>query len=335
MIGSGMGLTQISAGMYTNGNQLNLEKFPVTGLHKAYAGNSLISDAAAGATAFACGVKTYNGAIGVDMDSLPVKSMFQYAEERQLSTGLVSTASITHATTASFVAHVKSSQHNEEIAESFLDMEVDFFVGGGKKYFDQRQKDKRDLVQKLKQKGYVVSHYLEMPIHDIPIDFDRNFAYFTADTEPESYYRGRNYLEKVCQLAPLFLKRHGDNGFVLVVESAQIEWGGHANDPDYIVSETLEFDRAIGKVLEFAERDGQTLVLVTADHETGGFSINQNSRMDSLVTSFTTDGRTGVLLPVFAYGPGAEAFSGVYENTAVFDKMLTALGISLDERRRR
>ncbi|MCB0644593.1 MAG: alkaline phosphatase, partial [Phaeodactylibacter sp.] len=120
MIGDGMGLTQITAGMYSNGNMLNLEQFPVIGLHKSYSKDNLITDSAAGATAFASGIKTYNGAIGVDSDTMPAKTILEEAEEHGLSTGLVATSTIVHATPASFIAHQKLRKMYEEIAADFL-----------------------------------------------------------------------------------------------------------------------------------------------------------------------------------------------------------------------
>jgi alkaline phosphatase len=110
-----------------------------------------------------------------------------------------------------------------------------------------------------------------------------------------------------------------------MIEGSQIDWGGHANDTQYIVDEMVDFDNAIGKVLDFAEKDGNTLVIITADHETGGFSlVNGNMQAGTVEGKFTTGGHTGVMVPVFAYGPGAVLFSGIYENTAIFNKMLQA-----------
>ena len=110
-----------------------------------------------------------------------------------------------------------------------------------------------------------------------------------------------------------------------MIEGSQIDWGGHANKSDYIITEMLDFDKAIGKVLDFAKKNGETLVIVTADHETGGYSINGGNQ-DSLITAFTTGYHTADLIPVFAYGPGAQAFGGMYENTAIYDKMMEAFG---------
>ncbi len=326
LIGDGMGLTQISAALYSNNNKLNLEQFPVIGLHKSYASDNLITDSAAGATAFSAGVKTYNGAIGVNQEGLAVKTILEEAEERGLATGLVSTSSITHATPASFIAHVRSRIDVQDIAADFLKTEVDLFIGGGKKYFDRRDKDDRNLYKELLVKGYKVSDYSKEELHKVAIDFDRNFGYFTADTEPLPATQGRDYLVPASKLAPIFLRKRSDKGFFLMIEGSQIDWGGHANDANYIISETIDFDNAIGAILDFAREDGETLVIVTADHETGGFAINTGSKMGKIEGAFTTDKHTAALIPVFAFGPGAELFGGIYENTAIFDKMRFSLG---------
>lgn len=326
MIGDGMGLTQISAGMYMNGNKLNLEQFPVIGLHKSYSGSSLVTDSAAGATAFSCGVKTYNGAIGVDIDTFAVLTIFEEAEKNGYATGMIATSSIVHATPASFIAHQKHRDMYEAIAADFIDSDIDFFVGGGKKYFDRRESDDRNLYQELKDLDYFVSDYFKQDLVSCQIPKNKNFAYFTADVEPLPYASGRKYLRLACKMAISFLRRQPEKGFLLVIEGSQIDWGGHANNSDYIISELIDFDKSIGEVLKFAARDRETLVIVTADHETGGYSILDGSVMGNLKTAFTTDYHTADLIPVFAFGPGARLFGGIYENTAIHAKMRRALG---------
>ncbi|MBI5915042.1 MAG: alkaline phosphatase [Bacteroidetes bacterium] len=328
MIGDGMGLTQITAGMYINGNKLNLEQFKYIGLHKSYASDNLVTDSAAGATAFSCGKKTYNGAIGVDQKGKPAQTILEEAELAGFATGLVVTSSITHATPACFFAHEKDRGMMEEIAAGLLKTDVDFFVGGGKQYFDRR-KDEQDLMAQLSKKGYAVSTFLDKDFKNTAIDFNKNFGYFTADGEPLPLSQGRDYFVPACQAAVNFLSNQQEKGFFLMIEGSQIDWGGHANDSDYIISEMIDFDNAIGAVLEFARQDGETLVIVTADHETGGYAINPTSRMDSIVPAFTTDKHTAALIPVFAYGPGEEFFSGIYENTSIYDKMRRALGFDI------
>ncbi|GAB5551447.1 MAG: alkaline phosphatase [Saprospiraceae bacterium] len=328
MIGDGMGLTQISAGLYSNNNKLNLEQFTDIGLHKSYSSDNLITDSAAGATAFASGEKTYNGAIGVDPDTNRLITILEEAEARGMATGLIATSTIVHATPASFISHVKSRQMYEEIAAQFLDTEVDYFVGGGKKYFDRRENDDRNILKELEDKGYQVSHFVEKDFNKIQIDPNKNFAYLTSDSDPLMVSQGRDYLEEASTRGVDFLdQRDQEKGFFMMIEGSQIDWGGHANDSDYIISEMIEFDRTIGAILDFAKKDGETLIIVTADHETGGYAINPGSKMGNIIPGFTTDYHTGALIPVFAFGPRSELFSGIYENTAIYHKMKAAFGM--------
>ena len=327
MIGDGMGLTQITAAMYMQEEPLNLERFPIVGLHKSYSGDKLITDSAAGATAFACGVKTYNGAIGVDMDTIPQITILEEAESNALSTGLIATSSIVHATPASFIAHQPQRKMYEAIAADFLKTEIELFIGGGKKYFDRRETDNRNLYEELTNKGYLVSDYFKEDFSQFKAEPKKRIAYFTADKEPLQVEQGRDYLVPATSLAIDFLDNFDEKGFFLMIEGSQIDWGGHANSSNYIITELHDFDKAIGKVLDFAAREKNTLVVITADHETGGYTIT-GGRRDSLVTQFTTGKHTPDLIPVFAYGPGAEAFSGIYENTAIYYKLRQVMGLA-------
>ena len=335
MIGDGMGLSQITGGMYMNNNKLNLEEFPFVGLHKNYpADKDLITDSAAGATAFACGCKTYNAAIAVKVDSTPCKTILEMAEEHGLATGLVATCSIEHATPASFIAHSKRRDDYELIATYFTKTNIDLFIGGGKKYFDQRKTDTRNLYEELEKKDYQVTGVFNEELKDVKFT-GKNLAYFTAIDHPVPVAQGRDYLPYASAFSTDFLKKKSNNkGFFLMIEGSQIDWGGHAGKTDYITSEMIDFDNAIGKVLDFAKKDGSTLVIVTADHETGGFSILKGSKFGNIIGGFgdKMDEKTqnwyhtATMIPVFAYGPGAENFSGIYENTSIFDKMKKLFG---------
>lgn len=331
MIGDGMGLGQITAGMYASGNHLNLEGFPVVGLQKTHSYDQLITDSAASATAMACGVKTYNAAIGVDKDTIRVKSILEEAEEKGLKTGLVATSTIVHATPASFIAHQPMRSMYEYIADDFLKSGIDLFIGGGLKYFNSQRKKGKSLIPKLQQKGFTVSGIANDELADVYLGKVDKFAYFTANDAPIPQATGRDYLPQASMIATKFLNRNRKQGFFLMIEGSQIDWGGHANDTKYIISEVQDFDRAIGEILAFAKNDKETLVIVTADHETGGFAINPNSRRDSIVGAFTSSYHTGTMVPVFAYGPGAELFSGIYDNTAIHQKMRQALGFDQKE----
>jgi alkaline phosphatase len=274
LIGDGMGLSQISGGMYMNGNKTALEKFPVVGLHKAHSSNNLITDSAASATAFACGVKTYNGAIGVDKLGSRVGSILEEAEAKGLATGLVATSTIVHATPAAFIAHTKDRRNYEEIALDFLNTDIDLFIGGGKQFFTRR-KDSRDLYIDLRKNGYYVTDYFETKMKHLEIPPGKKLAYFTSDADPLPVSRGRDYLIPATKLTLEFLSNQSDKGFFVMIEGSQIDWGGHANDRDYVISEFIEFDKVINLAINFAKKNGETLVIVTADHETGGFLLLQ------------------------------------------------------------
>jgi alkaline phosphatase len=325
MIGDGMGISQITAGMYSNNNWLNLERIRHIGLVKTTSSDDLITDSAAGATAIATGTKTYNGAIGVGPDSLPRPTILEIAEAGGMATGMVATSEIVHATPACFVAHQYNRRMYEEIAADMLKIEIDLFIGGGLDYF-LRRRDQRDLVSELRERNYRIlnSH---TPFEDVRIVPGQNLAYFTATDRPDRKAKGRDYLPEAVAFATDFLHERSKKGFFLMIEGSQIDWGGHANNADYVISEMLDFDAAIGRVLDFADESGETLVIVTADHETGGLGINRGSEMGELKTAFTSGGHTGAMVPIFAYGPGAEAFTGIMDNVEIFHRMIAVLGL--------
>lgn len=324
MIGDGMGLAQITAAMYSNRNRHALEQFPIIGFHKQYSYNDLITDSAAGATAFACGVKTYNNAIGMGPDTTAVPSILEEAEEKGLATGVVVTSIITHATPAAFFAHQPLRVFYEDIATDLLSQEVDFIIGGGRAYFNQRKNDDRNLVAEFREKGYLIYNFNEDDLSNIRVNPNRNFLYFTSDYQPPSIEAGRNYLPFASRLAADYLSKHSEEGFFLLVEGSQIDWRGHANEGKRLIKEALDFNNTIKRVMEFASKRDDTLVIVTADHETGGMAIEQGSKMGRINAKFTTNNHTGSLVPVFAYGPSAELFGGIYENTDIYHKMRQA-----------
>ncbi|VAW13053.1 Alkaline phosphatase [hydrothermal vent metagenome] len=323
MIGDGMGVSQVFSGITANGGHLFLENCKYTGFSKTQSSSSYITDSAAGATALSAGVKTYNGAIGVNPDTIPVKTILEEAEEEGLATGLVSTSSITHATPASFIAHQKSRAMYEEIAADFLKTDIDVFIGGGYKHFTKR-KDGRNLVNELKGKGYTVLQNMGK----IAKIKNGKLAGLTSAEHNGRVNERKDMLPVATETAINILKNDKD-GFFLMAEGSQIDWGGHQNNTIYIIEEMLDFDKAIGKALDFAAKDGKTLVIVTADHETGGFALLDGNMGSGMVKGgFVTGGHTGVMVPVFAYGPGAENFTGIMENTDIYHKIKRLL---LDE----
>lgn len=329
LISDGTGLSQISSAFYFKDTTPNYTRFENIGLINTSSSREDVTDSAAGATAFACGVKTYNGAIGVADDSTHVKNLVEIVSKKNIKTGMVATSSITHATPASFFAHTLSRASADTIASHLADSEVDFFAGGGLQYFNKR-KDGRDLVAELTKKSFYID---TTSLGDISkIQNQEKVGYLLAKDPMPKIENGRgNFLPDATELAIQFLSKDNSN-FFMMAEGSQIDWGGHANNSSYLISELIDFDDTIGKALDFAEKDGNTLVIVTSDHETGGFTLaaSKKTREDGteysdyseVGTTFSTGGHSATLIPVFAYGPGSEEFIGVYENNDIFEKIL-------------
>lgn len=326
LIGDGTGAAQIYAAYTANRGKLNYNRMPVAGFSITNSSNAYITDSASGATVLAAGVKTYNGAIGVDKDTIRVRTILEQAEEKQLATGLVATCAITHATPASFIAHQPTRRMYEEIAADFLDTDIDLFIGGGHDHFNgKKRKDKRDLIGELKAKGYTQTNTFE-ELQTVDTKSTYKLAAFLAGEHQPRYPQRGEQLAVSTQKALEILSKN-DKGFFLMIEGSQIDWGGHADNTTYIVQEAYDFDRAIGQALDFAAKDGETLVIVTADHETGGFSLNGGKiETGEVVGKFTTGGHTGVMVPVFAFGPQAELFGGIQQNYDIYYSMIRALG---------
>ncbi len=324
LIGDGMGVSQIYAGLTANKGHLALERIRHIGFHKNQASDNYVTDSAAGATAFSTGKKTYNGAIGVDATQTPQVTLLELAEKKGLATGLVSTADITDATPAAFIAHQIKRNMHDEIAKDFLKTDVDIVVGGGRKSFDQR-KDGQNLLDSLKSKKYqVVESLAEMNAMK-----QGKFIYLYAPGDPIKMSEGRGDILLDATNKSMELLSKNKKGFFVMIEGGQIDWGGHANDTNYAVSEMVDFNKSIEAALNFAEKDKETLVLITADHETGGMALlGGDMTTGEVKASFITKGHTGQMVPVFAYGPGSEAFQGIYQNTAIFDKLKAALRLS-------
>ncbi|WP_297091896.1 alkaline phosphatase [uncultured Draconibacterium sp.] len=316
LIGDGMGVSQVFAGLTANQGKLFIENCRYIGFSKTQSADNYITDSAAGGTALSCGVKTYNGAIGVDADTMKITSILEEAEEHGLATGLVSTSSITHATPASFIAHQPNRGMYEHIAADFLEIDIDVFIGGGIAHFINR-KDGRNLVEELKNKGYTV----ENDIKKMSKIKKGKLAGLTAEVHNGRMEERGDMLPMATNTA-LNILSNNNKGFFLMVEGSQIDWGGHANSTVYIVEDMLDFDETVGEAIKFAAKDGETLVLVTADHETGGMALTGGNISTGMVKAgYPTKSHTGVMVPVFAYGPGAKKFIGIMDNTDIHHKM--------------
>lgn len=321
LIGDGMGLAHVAAAMHDATEPLVLESFPVIGLQKTHSASHVITDSGAGATAMACGLKTYNSAIGMDRDTVPGRNLMEYAQDQGKSTGIVVTSSLVNATPAAFVAHQVYRGFQEAIAADYMKLDLDYIVGGGMVYFTNRFSDERNLWQEFKQRGYLVSSFSKQSFKKFSTHMPEKAVYFTAHDTPLPYFQGRDYLPQAAEHGIRVLNQNS-NGFFLMIEGSQIDHAGHAKNLGYLLSEMRDFNETLKAVMEFAEQDGETLVVVTSDHATGGLVIENGKPGKSRVrASFSTKHHTADMVPVYAYGPGAEIFSGIYENTDIFQKI--------------
>lgn len=316
MIGDGLGLSQITAARVARGAPLHLERFPIVGLQQTWAANALVTDSAASATAMACGVKTNNGMIGMTPDETEVPSLLHDAESMGRATGVISTSRVTHATPASFVAHHATRSDEEQIALDFLDVEWELLVGGGADRFSRRS-DGRDLIAELEAQGVRVVDSLDLG----PGSSGRIAAFLADGPLPAARSEGASTLADATTLALSHLEQR-EEGFFLMVEGSQVDWGAHLNHTPWLVTEAIAFDDAVGRALSYAEARNDTLVVVTADHETGGFAIDDGSLSEGRVVGrYVSHHHTATMVPVFAVGPGAERFGGTYDNTAIHDRI--------------
>ncbi|PYF74417.1 alkaline phosphatase [Pedobacter nutrimenti] len=318
LIGDGMGLSQVKAGLSANHGQLSMIAMPVNGLARTEAANSGNTDSAAGGTAFATGAKTNNGYVGLDPKGKRLSSLADTLYAFGLKSGIISTGDVCDATPAVFYAHQPDRNRLHAIAADFLSGKVDILIGSGAGNFYKNTIDK-DLLNKIKNKGYRISN-------DIPAfqkDNSPKQLVLLPDAETRPIKDGRtDWLSRSLEHTMAVLDKNKE-GFFIMAEGAQIDYGGHANDLPYAVTELLDFDKAVAAALRFAEKDQHTLVVVTADHETGGLSLLDCDEQTGYVYgTFSTNDHTNVPVPVFAYGPGSRQFTGVYQNTAIYDKIL-------------
>jgi alkaline phosphatase len=324
LIGDGMGVSHIFAAMTANNDRLYIDQMPYVGLQKTKAKDKYRTDSAGAGSAIATGKKTNYGSISVDENNLPVPTILEIASGKGYATGLVAACKITHATPAAFIAHVPKRNQYEDIATFFVSDSIDVFLGGGSDDFCKRETGV-NLRPALEAKGFQIVTELEK-LKEIK---SGKIAGLFANGHLDNYpLRGEFLVEST--LKAMEILNQDEKGFFLMVEGSQIDWAGHDNDLGYVVEEMLDFDRAVGEALKFAEKDGHTLVIVTADHETGGLSVISGDIEHGMVEgNFSTTGHSSDLVPVFTYGPGAEKFSGIYENTAIFYKMMEAFGFKL------
>jgi alkaline phosphatase len=310
MIGDGMGLEQLSTAWIVNNRHLNItDNFPYVGLQWTYSASKLVTDSAAAGTALFTGSKTNNGMLAMSPDGQPLETLPEYAQSKGWKTGMSVVCRICDATPAAYAAHHANRDSLYSITSQMVDCGLDFISGGGLKWWENRP-DGRDLTAEVEAKGYTFVKDLESlkAVEEGPV------IALTAYTElPPALDRGTEHQEAV--LKALELLDDNKKGFLLMVEGSCIDDWCHANKVGFAVEEILDFDRTVGAVLEWAAKDGETLVIVTADHSTGAMTLLAgNVEGQSVAVNYANTGHNGVALPVYAWGPGAEKFVGIYEN---------------------
>lgn len=330
IIGDGTGLAQLYNGQLALAGKdglLHLQTMPVTGFSKTYSKDNLITDSAAGATAYSCGAKTDNGMIGYLPDGSSCKTILELAEEKGMSTGVVATSTVTHATPASYAAHVDSRKKEDEIAAQFLDSGMEIILGGGREFFApqsegiSKRKDNRNLIAEFEGKGY---DFVDN-VNDLNTSEADQILGLFYKSGMDSEDRTPSLKEMTSKAIEVLSKN--EDGFFLMVEGSQIDWAGHSNDINYQIREVADFDAAIKTILDFAVKDGETLVVLTADHETGGLTIQDTKDFSDISVAWTTGHHTGIPVPVMAYGPHAIEFTGWWENIEIGQKVAEISGI--------
>lgn len=221
---------------------------------------------------------------------------------------------------ASFVAHDASRGNSENIAKDYLSAGIDLFIGGGYKYFGKRS-DKLNLIDSLQKKGFEIDTTMSM----VTASNANKIAGLVYPDQVPYKLKGRGDMLTVASKKSIEILNTNTRGFFLLIEGSHIDHGGHDNNQEVLVDEVLDFDQAVGAALDFAKKDGHTLVVITADHETGGVTITGGNMKDHTVKlNFSTKGHTAVMVPVFAFGPGAEKFTGIYDNTDFMGKFLNS-----------
>lgn len=321
MIGDGMGIEQIGAAWVANRGQLNMDKMPYVGLQRTYCLDWLVTDSAAAGTALATGNKTNKGMVATLPDGTEPASMLDKAQQVGKRTGVVVVCRLNDATPATFCCNNPDRDDAEEITADYLTSGVDYIAGGGMNYWRDERTDSRDIFAEIGEKGYNTYEKVEdlMGATSLPV------AAVLAPLELPSALSGergdmfRNMTSKAIEM----LDKDNKEGFVMMVEGSCIDDWLHANRVDAAVEEILDFDRVVGDVLEWAEKDGETLVVVTADHCTGAMTLLWGDIANGTVeVNFANEGHNGMMVPFFAYGAGAERFDGVVEN-AELSKMIS------------
>lgn len=410
-IGDGMGVSALSLAALVSDVQdanLSITKMPVTGYSFTYSSDMVVTDSAAAGTALATGFKTKNHMLSIKQDGTKIKSILEHAKDKGFSTGVVTTTYVCHATPAAFAAHSISRNSTNQIARDMLDNNLDIIFGGGLKYFKSNRLERKskpvNILEKAVKNGYQIV-YTRNDLLSLSSDSSKVIGLFTKSHMSYEIDRDSSKEPSLSEMTEkaINILNYKKKPFFLMVEGGKIDHAAHGHDAPTIVKDVQAFDKAVKVALDFAKKNSNTLIVVTADHETAGLSIlervdlrafslvkgsvehaavniknkkitAENAKRDFFpfpaidadelkrcastslgyntfldfgnlisnhlgvffipnaeqIKSKNTFGHTASMVPVFAFGPGANLFTGVYDNTDIPRKMASLLGLKLD-----
>ena len=325
IVGDGMGVAQVYSSVVAQGEGSAFLRFPVTGFSRTYSYNRYTTDSGAGGTALMTGYKVENKHIAFGPHGEWYPSFFTLAKQQKgMRAGFVVTSSVLDATPASTYAHASYRKQFDTISMHMAQCGFDVMIGGDLDHFlPLNRKDGKAPLDTLRQKGYT----LLFDTADLGGVNRLPLCALLSNGDPKTEPARGDMLGRGVACALRMLP--GEKGFVLMIEGSQIDWAGHNNDTAYLAAEMADFETVLHQVLDFAAKDGNTLVVVTADHETGGLSLLDGDIAKGTNTKmhFSTGSHSGVMVPVFAYGPGADLFTGIQQNTDIPRKIMKLLGL--------
>ena len=350
LISDGMSLSQVSSYRLLKGGpneRIAVDRFPISGIVLTHSQDAIVTDSASSATAFSTGKKTNNGALGLDPDNQVLENFTETIDKHGYVSSLISTSEITHATPAAYASHVDLRWKTDEISLQMMDSDVMTILGGGRHFFmteemGGKRSDEVNLLEEINSSHTILTKKTDMDSFD-HTNQGKVVGLFADEALRDIETPENHSLEPTTsEMLNFALKRsdqfnqNGCKGFFVMVEGSQVDWAGHANNLDYLKREMADFDDAVKTALDFAKNNQDTLVIVTADHETGGLLIEPatptNYTSPEVKFSFNTGigygSHTGVPVPVYAYGPGSENFTGTLDNTDVYYAMVEALDLS-------
>ena len=317
LIGDGMGVGAVNAAMYANGGSLTMTNLKTFGYVRTQSADNFTTDSAASGTAYATGVKTNNGYVGMSTDHKKLQNLPEKLEPLGFACGVISTDNLDGATPAAFFAHQTERRAAAKIWADLPSSQLVFASAGSSSVFEGLELKTQEAINGEFEVIYSPEG------QEKRIESSSRLAYFPPSVKlPE---RG-DYLPATTQMAIDYLSARSKKGFFLMVEGARIDKEEHNNNFQGMVDEALDFDKAVEAAIRFAEKDGHTLVIISADHETGAVTLSRGVPEDGLIQGvFASKGHSPVMVPLFAYGPHSRDFSGAQENSDVSNKIYSLL----------